>query len=316
MAERDRLFTKHPKTTFIAGALRLARQRPGARSARCSTRSRTCTPRSARCSTTSAASRAPRTILRQVPGPHPVRQGQLPARRISVLLARVRNHRRVLRLLPRLPRVLEAVRHRPARRGAEEALLPERAEADARPAARPASRTNCRHSTCRRRMASYLVTGGAGFIGSHLAEELVRRGHTVRVVDSLITGKRRNLEHICRRRVPRRRPRRPGVAHARGGRAWTTCCTRRRFRRCRARSRIRSPRTAPTSTRRSTCWSPRATPASSASSTPARRRPTATRRRCPSARTCRPTRCRRTRCRSWSASSTARCSRGSTASRR
>src|SRR3989449_5168385 len=45
-------------------------------------------------------------------------------------------------------------------------------------------------------MASYLVTGGAGFIGSHLTEELVRRGHTVRVVDSLITGKRRNLEHI------------------------------------------------------------------------------------------------------------------------
>src|SRR6185503_10738294 len=45
-------------------------------------------------------------------------------------------------------------------------------------------------------MASYLVTGGAGFIGSHLAEELVRRGQTVRVADSLITGKRRNLEHL------------------------------------------------------------------------------------------------------------------------
>ena len=45
-------------------------------------------------------------------------------------------------------------------------------------------------------MASYLVTGGAGFIGSHLAEELVRRGHSVRVADNLVTGKRRNLEHI------------------------------------------------------------------------------------------------------------------------
>jgi nucleoside-diphosphate-sugar epimerase len=45
-------------------------------------------------------------------------------------------------------------------------------------------------------MAHYLVTGGAGFIGSHLAEELVRRGEQVRVVDSLITGKRRNLEHL------------------------------------------------------------------------------------------------------------------------
>jgi len=45
-------------------------------------------------------------------------------------------------------------------------------------------------------MASYLVTGGAGFIGSHLSEELVRRGHRVRVADSLITGKRRNLDHV------------------------------------------------------------------------------------------------------------------------
>jgi len=45
-------------------------------------------------------------------------------------------------------------------------------------------------------MAFHLVTGGAGFIGSHLAEELLRRGHTVRIVDSLITGKRRNLDHV------------------------------------------------------------------------------------------------------------------------
>jgi nucleoside-diphosphate-sugar epimerase len=47
-------------------------------------------------------------------------------------------------------------------------------------------------------MSHYLVTGGAGFIGSHLAEELVRRGHQVRVLDNLSTGKRRNLEHIAR----------------------------------------------------------------------------------------------------------------------
>src|SRR3954466_8940190 len=45
-------------------------------------------------------------------------------------------------------------------------------------------------------MAHYLVTGGAGFIGSHLTEELVRRGHRVRVADSLVTGKRSNLDHI------------------------------------------------------------------------------------------------------------------------
>jgi UDP-glucose 4-epimerase len=45
-------------------------------------------------------------------------------------------------------------------------------------------------------LASYLVTGGAGFIGSHLAEELLKRGQRVRIVDSLITGKRRNLEAL------------------------------------------------------------------------------------------------------------------------
>jgi nucleoside-diphosphate-sugar epimerase len=45
-------------------------------------------------------------------------------------------------------------------------------------------------------MATYLVTGGAGFIGSHLVEALVRHGHAVRVADNLVTGKRRNLAHV------------------------------------------------------------------------------------------------------------------------
>jgi len=43
-------------------------------------------------------------------------------------------------------------------------------------------------------MARFLVTGGAGFIGSHLAAALVARGDRVRIVDNLSTGKRRNLE--------------------------------------------------------------------------------------------------------------------------
>jgi nucleoside-diphosphate-sugar epimerase len=45
-------------------------------------------------------------------------------------------------------------------------------------------------------MALYVVTGGAGFIGSHLAEALVRRGDRVRIVDSLITGHVRNFAHL------------------------------------------------------------------------------------------------------------------------
>ncbi len=66
-------------------------------------------------------------VLRQVPGPDSLRQGLVRSRRVPVLLARVRDERRVLRLLPRLPRVLEALRHGSAGRRAEEALLPERA---------------------------------------------------------------------------------------------------------------------------------------------------------------------------------------------
>jgi nucleoside-diphosphate-sugar epimerase len=45
-------------------------------------------------------------------------------------------------------------------------------------------------------MALYLVTGGAGFIGSHMVEALRRRGERVRVADSLITGHRANLAHL------------------------------------------------------------------------------------------------------------------------
>ena len=42
-------------------------------------------------------------------------------------------------------------------------------------------------------MSTYLVTGGAGFIGSHLCEALVARGDSVRVIDDLSTGHRHNL---------------------------------------------------------------------------------------------------------------------------
>jgi dTDP-glucose 4,6-dehydratase len=45
-------------------------------------------------------------------------------------------------------------------------------------------------------MATCLVTGGAGFLGSHLCEELLRRDHRVICVDNLETGSLRNIEHI------------------------------------------------------------------------------------------------------------------------
>ena len=46
-------------------------------------------------------------------------------------------------------------------------------------------------------MSNYLVTGGAGFIGSHLADALLAAGHRVRILDDLSTGKRANVDPGC-----------------------------------------------------------------------------------------------------------------------
>lgn len=48
-------------------------------------------------------------------------------------------------------------------------------------------------------MSSYLVTGGAGFIGSHIADRLVTDGHAVRILDDLSTGSMDNIRHILDR---------------------------------------------------------------------------------------------------------------------
>ena len=42
-----------------------------------------------------------------------------------------------------------------------------------------------------------LITGGAGFIGSHLAERLLEQGHEVAVLDDLSTGRLENIEHLA-----------------------------------------------------------------------------------------------------------------------
>jgi UDP-glucose 4-epimerase len=47
--------------------------------------------------------------------------------------------------------------------------------------------------------ARALITGGAGFIGSHLAEELLERGHTVTVIDDLSTGSFENIAPLVHR---------------------------------------------------------------------------------------------------------------------
>ena len=43
-----------------------------------------------------------------------------------------------------------------------------------------------------------LVTGGAGFLGSHLIDRLLARGHEVLCVDNFFTGTKRNIEHLFR----------------------------------------------------------------------------------------------------------------------
>ena len=139
MAERDRLFARHPRTRFIAAHMgwhandlgRLGRLLDRYPNVYAETGAILYEPRA-------AAADRPR-VLQRVSGPDPVRQGPLSGRRVPVLLAHLRDGRRVLRLLPTVSRLLEALRDGPARRGAPQGLLRERARGGARHPARPVS---------------------------------------------------------------------------------------------------------------------------------------------------------------------------------
>src|SRR6185312_8796654 len=64
------------------------------------------------------------------------------------------------------------------------------------PARTPARRGRRKRYVSSRAMATCLVTGGAGFLGSHLCDELIKRGNRVICVDNFETGSLANIAHI------------------------------------------------------------------------------------------------------------------------
>jgi len=55
----------------------------------------------------------------------------------------------------------------------------------------------CSDPRSERAFTKYIVTGGAGFIGSHIAEQLAQLGHEVVILDNLFSGTRENIASFC-----------------------------------------------------------------------------------------------------------------------
>src|SRR3990170_8899107 len=60
-------------------------------------------------------------------------------------------------------------------------------------------RRDLRNAAVREGSVRVLMTGGAGFIGSHLCDRLIAEGHSVIVLDNLVTGNSANLAHLAGR---------------------------------------------------------------------------------------------------------------------
>jgi hypothetical protein len=132
MTERDAMLRPQPEDDVRDRAHGLARQRPAAaREADDRAAQRAHRDRRGALRHRPAAARGAR-LLRALPGPHPLRQGLVPAGGVPVLLAGLRDARRLLRLLPPVPRVLEAVRDRPAGPGAAQSCTHENAHSGSR----------------------------------------------------------------------------------------------------------------------------------------------------------------------------------------
>ena len=185
------LFKKHPENQVRRGALSGGRPTTLRAWPVCSTRCRTCTWKPGPSCTTLAGSRdSAHAFLVKYQDRRYVRQGQLPARRVPVLLADPLKRATSTSITTAITTLSGSCTELRCQTTFSRSYIFENA-LKIIPGLSRAGFPRVAST-----VAHYLVTGGAGFIGSHLCEELVRRGERVRVVDSLITGKRENLAHL------------------------------------------------------------------------------------------------------------------------